>query len=211
MSPEGEPKGRRAADEQGLAKRSEEILTVATQVFAERGFAQADVQEIADRVGIGKGTVYRQFGNKEALFAATAERARQWLIHEIDMAADQAPPSLERLRRGMHAFIAFFDAHPEVVELLIQERAHFRGTKKPTLFEPSEDHMNRWSELFRALIRDGVIRDLPIEQIEQAITNFLFGAMFVNYFAGRQKPLAQQCDEIVDVLFHGLLAPEQCS
>jgi AcrR family transcriptional regulator len=186
--------------------RAEEILSAALQVFAEHGFANADVQWIADRVGVGKGTVYRHFGNKEQLFRSCACHSRQWLTAQIDAAADQAQTPLEQLRQGMYAFISFFDAHPQVVELLIQERAHFRGQQQPTLFERKPESQQRWYAVFQQLIDEGTIRALPLEQIEEAISKFVFGIMFVNYFSGRTKPLAQQCDEIFDVLFNGLLA-----
>jgi AcrR family transcriptional regulator len=195
--------------EDAQSKRGEEILAVAVQVFAQNGYAQADVQEIADRVGIGKATIYRQFGNKECLFLAATQHARGRLTEAVDAAADAEATPLASLRSGMYAYIGFFDEHPEVVELLIQQRAHFRGRQTPTFFEQREDHKTKWQEVFRQLIRDGVIRELPVQQVEEAITKFLFGVMFVNYFAGREKPLAQQCDEIFDVLFHGLLAPGQ--
>ena len=47
------------------------ILEQAIRTFAELGFRGADVQVIADRAGVGKGTVYRYFHSKEDLFWAT--------------------------------------------------------------------------------------------------------------------------------------------
>lgn len=198
--------GRKPTEAQ-QAERCTSILCAALAVFAERGFAEADVQEIADRVGVGKGTVYRQFGNKEQLFLATARHAHDFLVEAVDDAARGIECPLEKMRSAMYAFLRFFDDHPEVVELLIQERAHFRGAQQPTFFANRRDKQDQWAEVFRRMMREGVMRELPVEQIEEAITKFLFGIMFVNYFAGREKPLAQQCDEIFDVLFHGLLTP----
>ncbi len=197
----------RKCDEAMQAQRGENILCAALQVFAEQGFAAADVQQIADRVGIGKGTVYRQFGNKECLFLAAARHAHEFLVEAVEEASREIECPLEKMRSAMYAFLRFFDDHPEVVELLIQERAHFRGVQKPTFFENRKDKQDAWAEVFRRMIREGKMRDLPVLQVEEAITKFLFGIMFVNYFAGREKPLAQQCDEIFDVLFHGLLSP----
>lgn len=49
------------------AKR-EVILTRASEAFAEDGFQDADVQMIAEKAGVGYGTVYRYFRTKEELF-----------------------------------------------------------------------------------------------------------------------------------------------
>jgi len=51
------------------AKR-EAILTAAKELFLDRGFAQANMQEVADRAGVSKLTLYSHFGDKAALFVA---------------------------------------------------------------------------------------------------------------------------------------------
>src|ERR1051326_3008496 len=46
--------------EEGLAeRRREEILRAATCLFAANGFACTDLQDVADKLGVGKGTLYR--------------------------------------------------------------------------------------------------------------------------------------------------------
>src|SRR5260370_12088303 len=50
--------------------RPEEILTAALDVFVERGFARARLEEVARRAGVTKGTIYLYFKSKEALFKA---------------------------------------------------------------------------------------------------------------------------------------------
>src|SRR6266540_2641858 len=52
------------------AARPAEIVTAALEVFVERGFAAARLEEVARRAGVTKGTVYLYFKNKEALFKA---------------------------------------------------------------------------------------------------------------------------------------------
>ncbi|MBS0226752.1 MAG: TetR/AcrR family transcriptional regulator [Proteobacteria bacterium] len=50
--------------------KHEAILTAARELFLERGFAQANMQEVADRAGVSKLTLYSHFGDKTALFVA---------------------------------------------------------------------------------------------------------------------------------------------
>lgn len=199
----------RPRDEDALAKRSEAILDVAVQVFADRGFAAADVQEIADKAGVGKGTIYRHFESKERLFLAAAELGVTKLRAQINAAADAATDPLERIRAAMIAFLAFFDQHPEFVELVIQERAHFRDRQTPTFFQrdPESEKEQEWDESLRGMMRSGILRQLPTDQIMDALCHFGFGAIFVNYFSGRKKTLAQQAQEMNDIVFHGILNP----
>ena len=79
-----------------------------------------------------------------------------------------------------------------------------RGQRVATFFNQEDACGERWRAVFRQLIEAGVIRDLPVEQVEQAISRYLFGTLFVNYFAGRPEPLALQFESLFDILFRGL-------
>lgn len=66
----GEPKFRRRKDE-----RPAEIVAAALEVFAEKGFAAARLDEIARRAGVSKGAVYLYFETKEDIFRAVVVQA----------------------------------------------------------------------------------------------------------------------------------------
>lgn len=57
------------------AERPGEIVAAALQVFAEKGFAAARLEEIAARAGVSKGAVYLYFATKEDVFRAVVEQA----------------------------------------------------------------------------------------------------------------------------------------
>lgn len=65
-----QPKWQRRADE-----RPREICAAALEVFAERGFAAAKLDEIARRAGVSKGTLYLYFKDKQGLFRAVVRDA----------------------------------------------------------------------------------------------------------------------------------------
>ncbi|MBS0261206.1 MAG: TetR/AcrR family transcriptional regulator [Planctomycetes bacterium] len=186
-------------------RRREEILDAAAEVFAKHGFAVTDVQEIADKIGVGKGTIYRYFPSKEELFLAAVDHGMRQLKETVDAAVGTVEQPLERIGEGVRAYLTFFDEHPGIVELLIHERAHFRDRMRPTYFVHREANMAPWEDLFHELIRAGIVRDLPVEQITGVISDLLYGTMFTNYFAGRKKSLASQCEDALDILFRGLL------
>lgn len=195
----------RPPDAELQERRRAEILGAATAIFSERGFAAADVQEIADKVGVGKGTIYRYFPSKEELFLGTVDHGMRQLKDAVDAAADEADRPLDRIANGVRAYLTFFDEHAEIVELLIHERAHFRDRKTPTYFVHREANMAPWQALFRDLVRAGTVRNLPADQITEYVSDLLYGTMFTNYFAGRKKSLASQCEGLLDILFRGLL------
>jgi len=195
----------RPADAELPERRRAEILDAATAVFSKHGFAAADVQEIADKTGVGKGTVYRYFPSKECLFLAAVDHGMRNLKTAVDAAAATAKQPLERIAEGVRAYLTFFDAHPAIVELLLQERAHFRDRNAPTYFVHRDANMGPWQDLFRELIRAGTVRELPVEQIIEVISDLLYGTMFTNHFAGRKKSPERQCEDLLDILFRGIL------
>jgi AcrR family transcriptional regulator len=209
MPPTTRPARRRGRprDATLASRRREEILGVATRLFAERGFPSTDVQVAADALGVGKGTVYRYFPTKSDLFLAAVDRAMRLLKEHIDEAAAAVVEPLAQVSAAIHAYLRFFDAHPEFVELLIQERAAFKDRKKPTYFVHREANIGRWQALFRALIAEGVVRDVPVERITDVMGDALYGAMFTNYFAGRRRAPGTQAEELLDVVLHGILTP----
>lgn len=64
--------------------RRERILEVAMRRFAEDGFRQCRVEDIAADVGVGKGTVFLHFGSKEGLFMEAWRRAVEMLPRWLD-------------------------------------------------------------------------------------------------------------------------------
>jgi AcrR family transcriptional regulator len=190
-------------------RREEEILDAAARLFAERGYAGANTQVLADTLNVGKGTIFRYFPTKQELFLAAVDRAMDLLKETVDAALVGIEDPIEQILRAMHAYLAFFAEHPEYVELLIQERAEFKDRKKPTYFVHREANIGRWRNLLLGLIATGRVRDITVEGIMEVIGDLLYGTMFTNYFVGRTRSPREQAEEILDVAFHGILSDSE--
>ncbi len=210
MATDGVRRRGRPRDAEQCRQRREQILAAATRHFAPCGYHGMDVQRLADELGTGKGTIYRQFASKEALFLATVDRAMRLLTEAVEQARAATDDPLEQLARAVAAYLKFFDAHPEFVELFMLERAVFRDRKTPTYFEYRERSAARWGALLNRLMAEGRVRRMPINAIRDVINAALYGTMFTNFFAGRQVPLQTQARRILQIVFHGILTPANC-
>jgi AcrR family transcriptional regulator len=197
---------RRTMNSQRRAQREEQILETAIQLFAEHGYSDTDTQLLAEKLQVGKGTIYRYFPSKRELFLAAADRVMRLMRQSIDSRIQGIEDPFERMGVGIRAFLNFFAEHPEYVELLIQERAQFKDRKKPTYFVHRETNVKRWQELYRSLIEAGRFRDMPVERISDVIGNLLYGTMFTNYFLGERPCVEKQANDILDVVFYGILS-----
>lgn len=184
---------------------------MAARVFARDGYAEADVQAVADELGVGKGTLYRYFPSKKELFLAAVDRGSRQLSAAVEAELAAATDALDGFRRAVRAYLAFFDRQPELVELFIQERAAFRDRRLPTYFAERETHAEERRRYLRGLVDTGRFRPLEPERIMNVIGDLLYGTVFANHLAGRKVPCDAQSEQILDVLFRGLLSDAERS
>jgi AcrR family transcriptional regulator len=187
----------------------EDILDAATDLFAEFGYSDAVTNDLMDKLGIGKGTIYRHYPSKRDLFLAAVDRVMKRQREFIDQAIAGVEDPIDRIEEGTRAFLAFYAEHPKYVELLIQERALFRDRNTPTYFEHRERNKLRWHDLYRGLIAEGRIRDMPVERITTVFMDLAYGTIFTNHFTGRCRSPRDQARDILDVVLHGILGESE--
>lgn len=189
--------------------RREEILEKAIGLFAAHGYADTDTQLLANELQVGKGTLYRYFNSKEELFLAAVDAVLRRMDDMIEANLAIATDPLQQVRQVIHGYLTFFAEHPQYVELLIQERALFKDRGQPTYFQHRERNAERWRDLYRRLMADGRIRQMPPERITDVMSDLVYGTMFTNYFANRNPKPAAQVEAILDVVWNGILSDEE--
>jgi AcrR family transcriptional regulator len=156
------------------------ILDEAIQTFAEVGFRRADVQVIADRAGVGKGTVYRYFRSKEDLFWATTLDVLERLDQHVFAAMEGVEGACAKLRAAATAHAAFFEANPQYLNLIMQERAEFCGSVPESHRLHHEKMLQRMDVILAQGIEAGELRPLDTRQTTLAIGCLLFGTSLLS-------------------------------
>ncbi len=95
MSHQPETRPRRRRKE----ARPQELLDAAFEVFTEKGFSAARLEEIAARAGVGKGTLYLYFPSKEALLEALIDTALLPNVERLEQLVAEWPGTTEALLR----------------------------------------------------------------------------------------------------------------
>jgi AcrR family transcriptional regulator len=118
-------KERRRAGSRGVprAVREPQILDVAGQVFAARGYHTASMDEIAARADVTKPMVYSYFGSKERLYLAYIERSGAELLDRMRDANEPGAPPIARLRAGILEFLRFVEERSDGWQVLYSEAA----------------------------------------------------------------------------------------
>jgi AcrR family transcriptional regulator len=111
------------------ADRRSAILASALEVFSERGFHGASLEDVAARGGVSKALIYEHFDSKRDLERALLEMHVHELLGRVTAAITTAGNEEERLRDGIDAFLAFVEERPIAWRLL------FRNVGDPDIAE----------------------------------------------------------------------------
>lgn len=96
------------------------LYEAAVTLIAEQGFSSTTVEEIADRAGVAKGTVYYNFASKTELFEGLLRHGVGLLTDSLRSAAAARPP-LEALDAMIRAGLEFIAAYPSFAQLFVAE------------------------------------------------------------------------------------------
>ena len=203
----------RPRDEELPARRRAEIVRHSIDEFARNGYNGADLDVIAMNAGCSKGTLYNYFPSKGALFNASVDHVMFTMI-EASHAEDFVDPTrdaVDQLEQFVHGFIEHFHAHPQYVELLVQERSDFRDREEPTFLKYRTASRERWLKRFEELMECGRMRRMSTDQAVNGVGDLLYGTIFNNYFRRRRPDPKKQAREVVDLLMGGLLTESEFS
>jgi AcrR family transcriptional regulator len=112
--------------------REDQLLETATRLFKEQGYHNTSMQDLADALGLQKGSLYYYIDSKEELLRRLLERATSFLAAGIDgvYAADLRPA--EKLRWALESHAETIMEHLDLVSVYLQE---YRSLPPPRLEE----------------------------------------------------------------------------
>lgn len=103
-------------------ERREQLLDAAARVLAQRGYAEAQIEEIAAAADTSKGGLYFHFPTKEALVAAVIGRAGDILRRRVNRAvSDAGPDPVARADAALATLIDTLSAHRSLARVLVSD------------------------------------------------------------------------------------------
>ena len=154
-----------------------EILAVATQEFADRGFAGARVDEIADLTRTTKRMIYYYFGSKERLYIAVLEKSYEAIrITELSVDVNNLDP-VAAVRKLAELTFDRHEANPTFSRLVSLENMHrakyitaasgFPGLDRPVI--------KMLQQVLERGAAEGVfLRDIDVFDVHMLISSFCF-------------------------------------
>jgi AcrR family transcriptional regulator len=187
-----------------LSKR-DAVLDAATRLFALQGYENTEVDAIAAAAGVAKGTIYFHFQTKEKLFLAVADYGMRRLSEHILKSMEGLTDIVEVLRTAGVQAACFFQKHPELVEILLQERAQFRGSIPDTHLLYREKNRHIFEPLVQQGVEQRIFRDIDVSEALTMGANMLFGLVVTSCVEGRSKDINRRARFAVDLWLSAVL------
>jgi AcrR family transcriptional regulator len=160
-----------------VQRRKDEILAAAKHIFAQNGFRRTKIEQIADHLSVGKGTIYRYFKDKKSLFLAVFEQGMARLHESFRANVHPITDPRNKVSAAVRMYLEFFDNDRELIEILMQVRSEFKDDYRRVFLESYRDYIVRIQENLRIGIKTGVFRELDVEKTAEAMSAALQGVL----------------------------------
>lgn len=142
-----------------VSERREEILAIAADLFAARGFATTTVRDIADGAGILSGSLYHHFDSKESMVDEILRRFLDEVLASYRQTIAETDDPVDALRQLVHiAFDTLVTHRSEVTVMMNEHTMLVQFPRFAFLRDASEETERLWVSVLQRGTRTGVFR-----------------------------------------------------
>lgn len=185
--------------------KDNEIFDAAASLFKRKGFHATSMQDIADAVGMQKGSLYYHIVSKEELLFRISYEAVSAIAEELQTIADAPLPPPEKLRAAIKNHVENLCERLDLMSVFLKESKTLTTEQQAQILT----HRRRYEELFRGILREGIeagdFRPVDVGAVADALLGMLNWMHQWYRPDGRLTP--QQIAEVfADLALRGLLA-----
>jgi AcrR family transcriptional regulator len=180
----------------------QKIMKAAMDVFSRKGYAKANIREIAGTAGISVGGVYLYFRNKEELYRSLINERMLDIGSKTETIAGKTQSASEALSHFLSLHVENALKHKEFILLHIREHGFTFGAKeKKNFFRKQRELVER---LIQRGIRTGEFRKCNADDMAKVIMGSLRGVILSMALDDDVHITPQMMNEFI---FNGLLTP----
>jgi TetR/AcrR family fatty acid metabolism transcriptional regulator len=189
-----------------LAHRKE-ILQSAEKVFAEKGFFQTTMNEIADVAEFGTGTLYKYFKSKEELYFTLIDEQVEELHRLVQSELSQKTSAMERIKKVLGLQFEFIEKNRNFFRIYISERNRFEWNVKDDFGKGIHNKMVAYIKILARVIRGGVKGGefKPIDPMDSAhaLVGIVNSFVFEWLISPKPYPLISKMDTVLEIFLRG--------
>lgn len=151
----------------------EDILEAAAQVFRQKGFHGASMQDIARAVNLQKPSLYHHVSSKQEILLALLDRALELLLERISSISNQDIPADKKLQAMIRAYLQILAENTDLSAVLLFEHRSLER-KQHARHVPNRD---KFEALWRNVLEEGVAAKLFVCEDPALTTRAILGIM----------------------------------
>lgn len=159
MNTESQDEDARGNREERKAQSRRRILDSARDVFFRDGFMAANLDEVAERAGVAKGTLYRYFDSKADLYVAVLADNGAAFTDRMMEAVSEGDSPMEQLQRISHFYYDYWTRHPELFQIF------WAIDNQPVIGDLPDSVVNEVSRLWESSLR--VLESVIVRAVER--------------------------------------------
>lgn len=195
-------KSRRNISSTRLSKKNN-IIRIAAKLFSDKSFHDVTMDEIAEQVGVAKGTLYLYFSSKENLYLQILEHTFDSIESLLETEVAKSDSAPEKLKKVLGIIIRFYRENIDVLKILSRDETH--------LIQEHHELTEKWRlrriHLYEKIIKKGIAEGSFKTTNTELAALILYGsagAVMVFYdFEKSPEVIAEELySEIASGLFH---------
>ena len=133
-----------------MSTRKTELTRQAARLFAQKGYHGTSIGDLAEAMGVQKGSLYAHIDSKEDLLWQVASDGAAAFHAALDAVPDDAP-AVERVRAALRAHLRVVAEQLDIATVFVREWRYLDGRRRELFVE----ERRRYEERFRAIFREG--------------------------------------------------------
>lgn len=186
-----------------------QILEAAIKVFAEQGFHQATISQIAREAGVADGTIYLYFKNKEDIMVNFFGYKTKQVFGRFRQEVDKADNARDKLRLLIKRHLEEFQRDRNMAVLYQTETRRFSRMCEEQIREMSKLYLDLVSEIVESGQDEGLMRkDLYMGLVKRFIIGAIDEVINTWLHSGGSYDLVSMADPLVDLFIRGVGNPD---
>ncbi|NPB08157.1 MAG: TetR/AcrR family transcriptional regulator [Aquificae bacterium] len=183
-----------------------EIIRTACKLFAERGYHNTSVPDIAQALGMSVGNFYNYFSSKEELAREIMITASRWIGEKLRKINQEEIPTREKIRKFVRSFFEISLEEPELIHYFLRVFLANRDVFKEDCYGFScvGDVVTEVMVLLSDGVERGELRNQDFFPAFVTLMGPLGGMVFLHGEGVLEKPLLDYTDEVAENIWRAL-------
>ncbi len=188
--------------------RIAELMAAARTVFRDKGYDDASIAEIADRAGVGEGTLYRYFQNKHDLLLKVLEDWYVGMIEDDDRQLSAMQGTRDRLHYLIRSHLTVIWREPVFCRLVLVELRAASDYRASALFQLNRAYARRTLETIQQAVQAAEFRaDVPLSLVRDMIYGCIEHHTWGYLRGDAEFAVDGVADIITDMIYRALVVP----